>query len=150
MVLQPGVGGLQVAVAGGIVGAIGGGVAGVIGTLTGGPRGWCLAGAVGAMAPAASGLAFAIAAEPFFETLLLGGLALLGGALGYAVGARPGQAPCSLPGVQPLAHRIQNAPPGPLSQTPRRHPAEVLPANAPEGRGDETAASHSAATMGYP
>jgi hypothetical protein len=130
---------------GAFLGGAGGCVFGVAGGIIGGPLGWGLAGALGGYAAVAvlagPTAIFGNPWEPLtsgagFATAYLLVPPALGATLGVAVGRglRKGTSP--LPGVNALA-KVMNAPLSALTSRSADRPPDVVPATAPQGRGDE-------------
>jgi hypothetical protein len=144
---------LQGALAGALFGAMIGGAVGLVGHRLGGRIGWCLAGAYGGLGIVGGILVFLSShCDPYREVLLLPppyatiatwgfGYLLTGGLLGLAIGSAVQSGRSRVPGVQYVAQVITEVNP-PVPPTEASQPAaEVIPAAAPEGRGDEPSPS---------
>jgi hypothetical protein len=136
---------VPLALVGGLVGAIGGLVASVLRNITGPRFGWCLAGFIGGCAPGvlllalypphSSGTCFPDM-NPTVSSLVVWP-SLIGAGLGLTVDYRLRTGRSLLPGVQRLATVLNDCrPPGRLA-VPHGAAAEVTPAHALQGRGDE-------------
>jgi hypothetical protein len=130
---------------GGACGAFGGGVAGFVGNFVGARWGWWMSGGVGGlMSPL---MFWLIVIRPGYvgppvlaDLALMGAIGwLTGGVLGERLGWRLRGGKPRLPGVERLARIISDGNPPLPAGKPRGLLAEVVPAAAPTGRGDELA-----------
>jgi hypothetical protein len=122
-------------VIGGFFGGVMGCVSGAVGCLIGGPYGWCLAGVLGAISP---WIMLGVPGLELGDFDIVLAPALIGGALGIAVGRGLRKRKSRLPGVVKLATILDGARRPALVPKRPGAPTEVTPARAPEGRGDET------------
>jgi hypothetical protein len=126
--------------AGGGLGLICGFTAGLVGDLLERAPGWCVAGALGGLVPAALFSSSGFTLDPVSSVLILAVPVLTGCCLGIAIGSGLRTGKSAVPGVGRLAAVISEVKRTDLSTG--GVPTEVTPSAAPEGRGTETVPSN--------